>query len=110
MEYITITSAQNAALKHLVKLRDRRTRDKENLTILEGYRELTRSREYGMELVECYFSPEHFLGSNEFPLLEEIASSGVKVTRLAYGIPVGGNLEFADDATLMRALEGRQEI
>ena len=36
--------------------------------------------------------------------------SGVKVTRLAYGIPVGGHLEFADDATLMRALEGRREI
>ena len=35
---------------------------------------------------------------------------GVKITRLAYGIPVGLNLEFADDATLMRALEGRQEI
>ena len=34
----------------------------------------------------------------------------VKVTRLAYGIPVGGHLEFADDATLMRALEGRQEL
>jgi recombination protein RecR len=34
----------------------------------------------------------------------------VKVTRLAYGIPVGGSLEFADDATLMRALEGRMEI
>ena len=35
---------------------------------------------------------------------------GVKLTRLAYGIPVGGHLEFADDATLMRALEGRREI
>lgn len=35
---------------------------------------------------------------------------GVKVTRLAYGIPVGGHLEFADDATLMRALEGRREL
>lgn len=34
----------------------------------------------------------------------------VRVTRLAYGIPVGGSLEFADDATLMRALEGRMEI
>ena len=34
----------------------------------------------------------------------------VRVTRLAYGIPVGGHLEFADDATLMRALAGRQEI
>jgi recombination protein RecR len=35
---------------------------------------------------------------------------GLKVTRLAYGIPVGPNLEFADDATLTRALEGRTEI
>jgi len=35
---------------------------------------------------------------------------GVNVTRLAYGIPVGGHLEFADDATLTRALEGRQEL
>jgi len=35
---------------------------------------------------------------------------GVKVTRLAYGIPVGGSLEFTDDATLMRALEGRMEM
>lgn len=35
---------------------------------------------------------------------------GVKVTRLAYGIPVGGHLEFADDATLMRAMEGRREL
>ena len=34
----------------------------------------------------------------------------IKTTRLAYGIPVGGSLEFADDATLMRALEGRMEI
>ncbi len=35
---------------------------------------------------------------------------GVKTTRLAYGIPVGGQLEYADDATLMRAMEGRREI
>jgi len=35
---------------------------------------------------------------------------GVRTTRLAYGIPVGGHLEFADDATLLRALEGRREL
>ena len=35
---------------------------------------------------------------------------GIKVTRLAYGIPVGSNLEFTDDATLNRAIEGRTEI
>ncbi|MCR5653805.1 MAG: recombination mediator RecR [Ruminococcus sp.] len=35
---------------------------------------------------------------------------GVKVTRLAYGIPVGGDLEYADQVTLARALEGRNEL
>lgn len=35
---------------------------------------------------------------------------GVKVTRLAYGIPVGGDLEYADEVTLTRALEGRSEL
>ena len=34
----------------------------------------------------------------------------VRVTRLAYGIPVGSNLEFTDDATLVRALEGRRDM
>jgi recombination protein RecR len=34
----------------------------------------------------------------------------VRVTRLAYGIPVGSNLEFTDDATITRALEGRREL
>ena len=38
-----------------------------------------------------------------------IAPFGVRITRLAYGIPVGSSLEFADDATLTRALEGRLE-
>ncbi len=35
---------------------------------------------------------------------------GIKLSRLAYGIPVGASLEFADDATLMRAMEGRTEL
>ena len=34
----------------------------------------------------------------------------VKVTRLAYGIPVGGSLEYADEVTLLRAFEGRSEL
>ena len=35
---------------------------------------------------------------------------GIRVTRLASGIPMGGNLEYADEVTLFRALEGRQEL
>ena len=39
-----------------------------------------------------------------------LAPLGVKVTRLASGLPVGGDLEYADELTLGRALEGRREI
>lgn len=35
---------------------------------------------------------------------------GIKVTRIAHGVPVGGDLEYADEVTLMKALEGRKEI
>jgi len=35
---------------------------------------------------------------------------GIKVTRIAHGIPVGGDLEYADEVTLIRAMEGRREI
>ena len=39
-----------------------------------------------------------------------IAPLGIKVTRLARGLPFGGDLEYADDVTLARAIEGRQEV
>ncbi len=39
-----------------------------------------------------------------------ISPLGIKTSRLAYGIPVGGDLEYADEVTLNRALEGRREI
>ncbi len=39
-----------------------------------------------------------------------LSDKGVKVSRLAYGVPVGGDLEYADEVTLHRALEGRREI
>ena len=35
---------------------------------------------------------------------------GVRVTRLAYGVPVGGDLEYADEVTLYRALQGRRDV
>lgn len=36
--------------------------------------------------------------------------AGIKITRIAYGIPVGGDLEYADEMTLSKALEGRREL
>lgn len=39
-----------------------------------------------------------------------IKPSGIKVTRIAHGIPVGGDLEYADEVTLLKAIEGRREL
>ncbi len=39
-----------------------------------------------------------------------ISPMGIKVTRIAHGIPVGGDLEYADEITLIKALEGRQSM
>ena len=92
---------------------------------------LERSREYSgrYHVLHGVISPMNHVGPDDLEiksLVERVAAGGidevimatnpdtrpfgVKVTRLAYGIPVGGHLEFADDATLMRALEGRREI
>ena len=39
-----------------------------------------------------------------------IKPSGIKVTRIAHGLPVGGDLEYADEVTLLKAIEGRREL
>jgi recombination protein RecR len=39
-----------------------------------------------------------------------ISPSGVSVTRLAYGLPIGGDLDYADEVTLAKALEGRRAL
>ena len=41
---------------------------------------------------------------------QRLASLGISVTRLARGLPMGGDLEYADQSTLLRALQGRQEM
>jgi len=48
--------------------------------------------------------------STSLYLQRRLANTGVKLTRLARGLPVGGDLEYTDEITLGRALEGRQEL
>ncbi|MDX9865904.1 MAG: toprim domain-containing protein, partial [Anaerolineaceae bacterium] len=43
-------------------------------------------------------------------LRRQLSPYGVRITRLARGLPVGGDLEYADQNTLLRALAGRQEL
>ena len=43
-------------------------------------------------------------------LAKLIKPLGIRVTRIAHGIPIGGDLEYTDEVTLSRALEGRREL
>ncbi len=43
-------------------------------------------------------------------LVKALKGSGIAITRVAYGIPVGGDLQYADQATIVKAFEGRREI
>jgi recombination protein RecR len=45
-----------------------------------------------------------------FYLAKRLAGKGAKISRIAYGLPAGSGLEFADEVTLNRALEGRREL
>ncbi len=49
-------------------------------------------------------------GTTALYLTDLIKPLGIKVTRIAYGIPMGGEIEYADGMTLTKALEGRREI
>lgn len=71
---------------------------------------VTRAAADGVEEVIMATNPTVEGESTAIYISKLIKPLGVKVTRLAYGMPVGGNLEYADEVTLYRALEGRNEI
>ncbi len=79
----TITSLRNPRVKNLVKLRERRQRDRQGVFLIEGYRELFRAFETKIPVAEVYFSPEWFLGSNEEALLRRAEAAGASLFRLS---------------------------
>lgn len=64
-----ITSLQNPKVKVAVGLRDRRDRDQTDRFLIEGYRELKRAVDAGLEVETIFYCPEFFLGSNEKDLI-----------------------------------------
>jgi TrmH family RNA methyltransferase len=74
-----ITSLQNPKVKEVIRLRDRHDRDKTNLFLIEGYRELLRASLAKREIHELFICPEYFLGSNENALIETIVGRGAKL-------------------------------
>lgn len=81
MEFLLLSSARNPRVRHAWSLRERKVRDREGVTILEGYRELSRASLLGITITECFFAPELFLGENEYPLLAKLKESGAEVWR-----------------------------
>lgn len=99
-----ITSLQNPRVKAAVKLRDRREREKTQAFLIEGYRELLRAVEGQAKLRTLFYSPTHFLGSNENDLIERILSLNVELievskevfAKLSYRDRPDGLLAIAD--------------
>lgn len=75
-----ITSLQNQAIKDVVKLRERREREKTDLFLIEGYRELRRAVDAGHRPKALFYCPELFLGSNEPLLLKESKAELIECT------------------------------
>ena len=78
-----ITSLQNPGIKFARSLRVRNKREKSGLTLLEGYRAVSRSFECGIEFQDCYYCPSLFLGTNEMPLLEKISKKGAQILEVS---------------------------
>jgi len=71
---------------------------------------LTRIREEGVEEAILATNPTVEGDATAMYLAGLLKPLGVRVTRIALGLPVGGDLDYADDVTIARALEGRREM
>ena len=71
---------------------------------------LNRVKEEGIKEVIIATNPKVEGDATASYLSRQLKPLGVRVTRIAFGLPVGGDLEYADELTLGRALEGRVEL
>jgi recombination protein RecR len=71
---------------------------------------LARVRSGDIEEVILATNPSMEGDATAMYLMQQLAPLGVRITRLARGLPVGGDLEYTDQNTLVRALSGRQEM
>ena len=70
----------------------------------------SRVRAGGVEEVIIATNPTMEGTATAWAIKPQLAPYNVKVTRLAYGLPVGGDLEYADEVTISRAMQGRQQM
>ena len=93
-------------------------RDKHTIMVVENSRDLAAYEKTGKfggvyHVLHGAISPMLGIGPGETTAMyisKLIKPTGIKVTRIASGVPVGGDLEYIDEVTLLRALEGRIEL
>ena len=78
-----ITSLQNQHIKNVVKLHQRRHRDRQGKMIIEGYRAVLRAIENSYPLETLYICPSLFFGKNEPWLIESVRETGAQVIDVA---------------------------
>lgn len=78
-----ITSMQNPRIKDLVRLRERRHRDRTKRFLVEGYREVLRALDAGVGITAVYSCPDLHLGANEPELLDRAVAAGAEVVLVA---------------------------
>ena len=71
---------------------------------------LERVAQGGVEEVILATNPDTEGDATAMYLSRLLKPFGIRITRLGFGVPVGSNLEYADDATMLKALEGRREM
>lgn len=78
-----ITSTSNPRIKDLVRLRNRRDRDRSGRFVIEGYRELDRAARAGITIETVYACPDLYLGGNEPGLVERLMGAGAEVIEVS---------------------------
>lgn len=81
-----ITSLQNDRIKNVVKLRNRRDRDKQQSMLIEGYRSLLRASNNHITVSEFFFCPDYFMGGNEYKLIDLYKERGAKIIEVSKNV------------------------
>lgn len=89
-----LESLQNPRVKQLVKLRDRRPRDRSKTFMIEGYRELERAVRMKYPVTEIYHCPSLYLGDNEPDLVDDAKQLGAEVFEVSE--PVFRKISYRD--------------
>lgn len=83
---IIISSVKNEKIKRLVRLRDKKGRETERCSIIEGYRLLSRAIENHIKINELYYCPQLFLGTNEFNLIAKAEKTGAEIYQVTANV------------------------